>query len=116
MARNRRRAERESNPSAGMRKAVKKAEKLTTDEPKKVGEGFTNVRGEHFSGDGTMYERGYGTIKRPAVEAASDETGEIRSYQAKGKLRNFDKNVGKAESRGKAFIDATAAGKLFEGR
>jgi len=116
MARNRSRAKREANPSAGMSKAVKKADKASEQSPKVIKGGSLSVRGTHFSSDNSMYDRGFGTIKRPAVEAIADDTGEIRSMATTGKVRNFNKNVGKAEKRGTAFIEATTAGKLFEGR
>ena len=116
MARNRSRANREANPSAGMRKAIKKADKASEQPVKTVKDGSLSVRSNYYSPDMSMYDRGFMDTKRPAVEAIADDTGEIRSYPATGKVRNFDKNVGKAEKRGKAFIDATTAGKLFEGR
>ena len=98
--------------SAGMRKVVKKAEKSTN--VKRVGHGHggtVSVATEHFSPHGPEADS-----NRPVVVGLSDATGEIRTFPAKGKARNFDKSISKAESRATAFINASTEGKLFEGR
>jgi hypothetical protein len=115
MARNRSRATVENNPSSGKVKAVKKAEKLADKPVKKVENGSLRVSSTHASNDGNMYDRGFGETKRPAVEAISDHSGEIRTFPTKGKTRNFDKNVNKASSRATEFLNATSAGKDFKG-
>lgn len=97
-----------SKPSAGSRKAVKKAEKLGGN-LKEAGDGRTAVTTEHYTDKGT-------TVPKAGVEGHSDTTGEIRTFPAKGKLSNFKQNMGKAESRATAFINASSEGKLFEGR
>ena len=112
MGRNRSRAKREGNPSAGMSKVLKKADKITN--VKRVGHGDggeISVATKHFSPQGPDS----GT-NQPVVEGLSDTTGEIRTFPTKGKARNLDKNISKAESRATAFINASTEGKLFEGR
>jgi hypothetical protein len=98
-----------AQPSAGMRKAVKKAEKISN-KVKDVGHGDggeVRAATEHFSQDKS--------ITKPVVEGTSNATGEIRSFPAKGKVRNFNKNMAKAESRATAFINASTEGKTYGG-
>jgi len=99
-----------TQPSAGMRKAVKKAEKISN-KVKHVGHGYggeVRAATKHFS---QVPE----PITKPVVEGTSNATGEIRSFPVKGKVRNFNKNMGKAESRATAFINASTEGKTYGG-
>jgi hypothetical protein len=107
-------------PTTGMKKAQNRVAKLEAAEPKSTGAGYTQVRDKDtFTGTYSNKGKTYTTSTKftPTVEAASDTTGEIRGYRVAGKSnKDFKKNLAKAESRGKAFIEASDQGKLFEGR
>lgn len=94
-------------PTAGMRKAVAKAEKLSNEPSKEVlgGAGELSVGTQHFSNTYGDRDR-----PRPVVQAIANNTGEIRSYPTYGSNRRFAKSVVEAESRGKAFIQAATNG------
>jgi hypothetical protein len=99
-------------PSAGMRKVLKKAEKIT--DVKRVGHGDggeVSVATKHHSPQGPKKDS-----NRPVVEGLADTTGEIRTFPTKGKARNFNSNISKAESRATAFINASTEGKTYGGR
>jgi hypothetical protein len=53
---------------------------------------------------------------KPAIEA-SDDSGELRTFPVPGnKLKNFNKNVTRAESRAKAFMNETVGRPLEENK
>lgn len=55
-------------------------------------------------------------VGKPAVEA-SDYSGELRTFPVPGnKLKNFNKNVAKAESRAKIFMNETYSKPLEENK
>jgi hypothetical protein len=107
-------------PTTGLKKAKAKVAKLEDSTPKSTGAGYTQVRSKDtFTGTYSNKDKTYSTSTKftPTVEAASDTTGEIRGYRAAGKNnKDLKKNLAKAESRGKAFIEASDQGKLFEGK
>ena len=99
-------------PSAGMKKVVKKAEKINNVKKVPHGDGGeVSVATKHLSPQGPKTDS-----NRPVVEGLANTTGEIRTFPAKGKARNFDKNISKAESRATAFINASTEGKTYGGR
>ena len=91
-------------PSAGMRKALAKADKLKQQGLKEVNDGRGELGVEtvhHSNNTGKTYDK-------PSVIATSNVTGEIRTYPTRGSNRRFGRSVAEAESRGKAFIEAAA--------
>lgn len=92
-------------PTAGMRKAIAKAEKHSWDQRTELPDGSGGYRLAATHVSNTI---GRPDKKRPVVEALSNVTGEIRTYPTHGSNRRFARSVAGAESRGKAFIEASA--------
>jgi len=99
---------------------VKKLEKKIESAPEKTyGKSYPAPNPE-YRAKGVMVNEGTSKLvkdgRKPAIEA-SDDIGEIRSFPVPGnKLKNFNKNVTKAESRAKAFMNETAGRPLEENK
>jgi hypothetical protein len=104
------------NSSAGKKKLEKKIDSATE---KTYGKSYPAPNPE-YRAKGVIVHEGTSKLvkdgKKPAIEA-SDTNGEIRTFPVSGnKLKNFNKNVAKAESRSRVFINETAGRQLEENK